>query len=82
VCVCPLVYTYTTTKPLFFHKATKFLQAFVLMHDEGFQALAVYEDILLFKPFLDIFVGNITCKLPTLEIFSSIVLTWKSKGPK
>lgn len=53
------------------------------MHDESFQALAVYGDILLSKPLLDLIsVGNIRCKLPTLEMFSPIFHKRKSVGTK
>jgi hypothetical protein len=71
------------TSPLFFHKVTKLLQAFVIVHDETFQALAVYGDILLLKLQLDlIFDGIFRCKLPTLEMFSPICQTRKFEGPK
>jgi hypothetical protein len=53
------------------------------VHDESFQALAVYRDILLSMPLLDlIFVGNIRCKQPILAMISAIFHRQKSVGPK
>jgi hypothetical protein len=41
-------------RPLFFHIVPKFVQALVIRHDEIFKALAVKEDVLLPKPFMDL----------------------------
>jgi hypothetical protein len=54
-----------------------------MVHDESFQALAVYRNSLLLKPLLDLmFVGNIRCKLPILAMFSPILHRQNSMGPK
>jgi hypothetical protein len=45
--------------PLFFHVVLKLVQALFIRNDEIFQVLAVEENVLLLKPFLNLGTGGV-----------------------